>query len=202
MDPHIVLASSSRYRAQILKHLEIKFAIDPPHINETPLSNENPVDLCERLSYEKAYKIAQNHPSAYVIGSDQAAYCDGWHLPKPENFETAVKYLKHTQGKAINFFTGVCLYHAGKNVCLKTSTLTTAYVKELSAEAIESYVLTDTPYDCAGGIRMEKKGIYLLNKLETSDPTAVLGIPLISLIKFLEQCGALTFPCKSALETI
>ncbi|WP_157722261.1 MULTISPECIES: Maf family protein [Candidatus Ichthyocystis] len=202
MVPNIVLASSSRYRAQILRHLGMRFTIDPPNINENPLPGESPADLCERLSYEKARKIAQKYPSAYVIGSDQAAYCDGWHLPKPENFETAVKYLTHTQGKVINFFTGVCLRQVDKNICLKTSVLTSAHIKKLSAQTIEEYVSTDMPYDCAGGIRIEKMGICLLSKLETPDPTAVLGIPIISLINFLEQCDAFTFPCKSILENI
>ncbi|WP_092402017.1 MULTISPECIES: Maf family protein [Candidatus Ichthyocystis] len=189
MPPNIVLASSSTYRSLMLKHLGLDFTVEPPEIDETPYENEGPYDFCNRLSYEKASKVAQNHPSDYVIGCDQAAYCNGKYLSKPGNFETNLEYLLHSQGKVINFFTGLCLLNLEKKVCLQTSKLVTAHVKKLQPQLIKDYIRMDKPYDCAGGIRIEKKGIALLEKLESDDPTAIMGMPLITLIGFLEQCG-------------
>ncbi len=185
----LVLASSSRYRRELLERLGIPFMVDSPDIDETPLDNE-PVDvLVRRLAAAKARAVAVRWPGAVVIGSDQAASFEARILGKPGTPETAVAQLLAFSGKRVDFYTGVAVLHGPSDRVTTHVDQTHAHFRQIRKDEVERYVQRDQPLDCAGGIRFEGTGALLLEAVETRDPSAAIGLPLIELGAMLRAVG-------------
>ena len=185
----LILASGSIYRRQMLERLRIPFSTQSPDIDESVLTGETPLDTCTRLARQKAQAIGQQHPQAIVIGSDQVAVVDEIAVSKPGNHENARKQLRAMSGKTICFHSAVCVMHSASNACIEFEIPTYVTFRTLNDDEIESYLLAETPYDCAGSAKSEGLGITLLSKIESTDPTALIGLPLIELSQSLRQLG-------------
>ena len=187
--PALILGSTSPYRKELLARLRIPFEVAAPQVDETPLPNEAPATLALRLALAKARAVSQLKPNAVVIGSDQVADLDGQPLGKPGRHANAVLQLQSMRGKTVIFQTAVSV------VCLASgfekTDLAAVKVKfrNLSNEEIESYLLAETPYDCAGSAKSEGLGISLLEFIESDDPTALIGLPLIRTCQLLREAG-------------
>jgi septum formation protein len=185
----LLLGSSSRYRRDLLSRLQLPFAVEVPDVDETPLRGERPHDLALRLALAKAQSVAAKFPHAVVIGSDQVADLGGDPLGKPGNHERAVAQLRRMRGQTVVFQTAVAV------VCAETGfqQLELAPVKvkfrKLSDAEIESYLRAEQPYDCAGSARSEGLGISLLDAIDSDDPTALVGLPLIRTCRMLRAAG-------------
>ncbi len=185
----LVLASSSRYRRELLERLGIPFIVDSPEIDETPLDNE-PVDvLVRRLSVAKARAVALRWPRAIVIGSDQAASFEGRILGKPGTPQKAIAQLLEFSGNRVDFYTGVAVLHGPSDRVATHIDRTHAHFRRFREDEVERYVQRDHPLDCAGGIRFEGTGALLLEAVETRDPSAAIGLPLIELGAMLRAVG-------------
>ena len=176
----LILASSSRYRRELLSRLNVGFEAISPDVDETPLQGEAPEALAIRLAEMKAQAIAEQHPGALVIGSDQVpALPDGPLLSKPGSVQIARQQLAAQSGSSVNFYTGVTV------CCLETgfseshTDLTSVHFRELTAEEIDAYIEAEQPLDCAGSFKSEGLGINLFNAIENRDPTALIGLPMI-----------------------
>ena len=185
----LILASTSPYRQQILKKLNIDFAVDAPEVNEQALENESPQELVKRLSKAKAVAVAERHPHALVIGSDQVAVLNEQILGKPQTHANAVKQLKSASGKKVEFLTGLCLYNSETQQAQVACVPFTVHFRQLSDEQIERYLKQDQPYNSAGSFKSEGLGISLFEKLEGDDPNTLIGLPLIELVRMLENEG-------------
>ena len=185
----LVLASGSRYRKDLLGRLGLRFDVTPPQVDETAQPGESPAQTALRLSLLKAQAVAQSHPDALVIGSDQVAASGGRIYGKPGTHENAVRQLRELSGKAVGFHTAVTLLdaRAGKH----ESRLVPCRVvfRNLDPRLIESYLNKEKPYDCAGAAKAEGLGIALIARIETEDPTSLIGLPLIALSEMLERAG-------------
>ena len=185
----LILGSTSAYRRELLARLQVPFEVRAPGVDETPLANEAPVDLAMRLALAKAQAVAQLNPHSVVIGSDQVADLDGIALGKPGNHTRAVEQLRRMRDKTVVFQTALAV------VCVETGFVAQelAQIKvkfrDLSDDEIEHYLLAETPYDCAGSAKSEGLGIALLEKIESDDPTALIGLPLIRTAKMLRAAG-------------
>ena len=185
----LVLGSTSRYRGELLQRLRISFEVHAPEVDETPRSDEAPASLAVRLALEKARAVAHNWPSAVVIGADQVADLDGQSLGKPGNHARATKQLRQMRGKTVVFQTAVAV------VCVDTGfeqgSLAAVRVKfrDLSDGEIENYLVAEQPYDCAGSAKSEGLGIALLESIDSDDPTALIGLPLIRTCTLLRAAG-------------
>ncbi|WP_196138124.1 nucleoside triphosphate pyrophosphatase [Aliikangiella sp. G2MR2-5] len=185
----IILASSSSYRKKLLSRILNDFECVSPAIDETPQTNEAPSELAMRLSIQKAESIARKYPDAWVIGSDQVALFDGKVLGKPGTLEIAKQQLFSFSDKKVEFITGVSLIHLNSQFQEYHSDITEVHFKKLSTEKVTQYLAIDTPYDCAGSFKVESFGICLFNSVETKDPTALEGLPLIALTNLFENAG-------------
>ena len=185
----LVLGSTSRYRGELLQRLRIPFEISAPDVDEAPLHGELPVALAVRLAMEKARAVARNWPSAVVIGADQVADLNGQPLGKPGDHARATEQLRQMRGKTVVFQTAVAV------VCIDTGfergSLAAVRVKfrDLSDNEIENYLLAEQPYDCAGSAKSEGLGIALLESIDSDDPTALIGLPLIRTCALLRAAG-------------
>jgi len=185
----LILGSTSRYRKELLSRLQIPFDTAAPDVDETPRANEPPKDLAMRLALAKARAVALKHPEAVVIGSDQVADLEGVPLGKPGNHTNATLQLQQMRGKTVIFQTALSV------VCLATAyertDLAAVKVKfrNLSDAEIESYLRAEEPYDCAGSAKSEGLGISLLEAIESDDPTALIGLPLIRTCQMLREAG-------------
>ncbi|MYA15725.1 MAG: septum formation protein Maf [Gammaproteobacteria bacterium] len=185
----LVLASSSRYRRELLERLGIPFAVDPPDIDETPTPGESARELVTRLSIAKARVVARRWPRALIIGSDQAATFDQRILGKPGTVEAAVRQLLAFSARRVDFLTGVVVLNSATERFGSAVDITTARFRTVSESEVRHYVEGDKPLDCAGGIRFEGLGPLLLNGVDTADPTAAIGLPLIALGALLRAEG-------------
>ncbi|SDK32016.1 septum formation protein [Methylophilus rhizosphaerae] len=185
----LILASSSRYRREVLQKLHLPFTCSSPDIDETPLANESPEQTSLRLAENKARKVAESHPDALIIGCDQVATVDGLQIGKPGNHENAVKQLTMLSGKEVIFHSALCLYDSTNRHM--QSTIVPYYVKfkTLTPQQIETYLRLEQPYDCAGSAKSEGMGIALLEYMRGDDPNALIGLPLIALTHMLQQAG-------------
>ncbi len=187
--PTLVLGSTSRYRRDLLQRLQIPFEVAAPDVDESPLPGENPAQLARRLALSKARAVARHFPGAVVIGSDQVADLHGVPLGKPGSHERAVTQLRQMRGQTVIFQTAVAV------VCLETgfeqSDLAAVRVRfrDLDDAEIENYLRREQPYDCAGSAKSEGLGIALLDAIESDDPTALVGLPLIRTCKMLRAAG-------------
>ncbi len=185
----IVLGSTSPFRKELLQRLNLDFVTDSPDIDETPIINESPQDYVLRLSLEKAKAVARSHPDALIIGSDQCSVLNGEIRGKPHTHENAVKQLIESSNNRVSFLTGLCVYDSAENNYQLELVPFHVYFRELEISEIESYLMAEQPYSCAGSFKSEGLGITLFDRLEGEDPTALIGLPLIKLSKMLRQKG-------------
>jgi septum formation protein len=187
--PGLILASTSIYRRQLLERLRIPFSVIRPQVDEAQRPGELPVQRATRLALEKAQAVARKHPAHVVIGADQVASCDGAILDKPGNAAAARTQLQAQSGRAVDFYSAVAIVHADLGFADDFVDRTTVVFRSLSAAEIEAYLAADAPYDCAGSLRSEALGLTLCERIETLDPTALIGLPLIRLAASLRSCG-------------
>ncbi len=184
----LVLASTSRYRRELLERLRLPFEVDRPEVDESPRPGESPPALAIRLAEAKALAVATRHPAAWVIGSDQVADRDGRPLGKPGDRDTALAQLEAASGHAVRFHTAFCLVGPdGRR--LAGLDLTDVRFRELDRDGILRYLDAEQPYDCAGSFKCEGLGITLFEAIQTRDPTALVGLPLITLAAALREAG-------------
>ncbi len=183
----LVLGSSSPFRKALLEKLDLSFDCDSPDIDETPLKNESPKDMVVRLAKLKAQAIAVRHPQSIIIASDQCATLDGNIIGKPGDHAGAVEQLTNASGRAVTFYTSLCVYNAGTNQFEECIEPFYVYFRDLSQDQIENYLNKEQPYNCAGSFKSEGLGISLFDRLEGNDPNTLIGLPLIQLIKMLER---------------
>ena len=188
--PDLVLASASRYRRELLERLRVPFQVDAADIDESPLAAETPLELVSRLAREKASHVAIRHPTAYVIGADQIAVCRDEILGKPGNPARNIAQLQRASGQALRFYTATCLVRSKGELCEEHVDETTVQFRDLSELEISRYVELERPYDCAGGFKCEGLGITLFERIDSQDPTALIGLPLIWLSGALRRAGA------------
>ncbi len=190
--PRVILASTSRYRAELLRRLLPDFARQAPDADETPRPGESPADRAMRLAVAKARAVAGRAPGAIVIGSDQVAALGTEILRKPGDAALARAQLAKSSGQTVDFFTAVCLVgpDAAEHRVLDT---TRVHFRRLDEAAIERYIAAEQPLDCAGSFKCEGLGIALFERIESSDPTALIGLPLIAVARLLRECG-ITLP--------
>lgn len=185
----IVLASGSRYRRELIERLGLQPITAPAGIEEIPHDGETPLAFAERMALEKALLIAAQNPDAIIVGSDQVAELDGVILQKPGNHAAAREQLALQSGRIVLFHSTVCVTSAriGKTLCRVNTTA--AEFRELSMSEIENYLESDKPYDCAGSFKVESLGIALFRSIQSTDPTSLIGLPLIELCDLLSQFG-------------
>ncbi|MBG6070518.1 MULTISPECIES: Maf family nucleotide pyrophosphatase [unclassified Polaromonas] len=194
----LVLGSTSPYRRELLQRLQIPFEVAAPEVDEAPLPQEAPDVLAARLALAKAYAVAKNFPQAVVIGSDQVADLNGLALGKPGNHERAVVQLRQMRGQTVIFQTAVAV------VCLESGFEQTALAavrvkfRDLNDEEIENYLRAEQPYDCAGSAKSEGLGIALLESIDSDDPTALIGLPLIRTCKMIQAGGIVLLANRKA----
>lgn len=184
----LVLASTSRYRRELLGRLRLPFEVARPEADETPRPGEAPAALAARLAEAKAAAVAALEPGAWVLGSDQVAELDGTPLGKPGGREAAIAQLAAMSGRTVAFHTGVCLLRAGAAPMAAADT-TRVRFRELARDEIERYVDAEQPFDCAGSFKSEGLGIALFEAIETTDPSALVGLPLIATAALLRRAG-------------
>ena len=190
-DIDLVLASTSRYRRELLARLTPTFRVLAPDIDETASAGEAPATLAKRLASAKAHAIAALCPNALVIGSDQVAELYARPLGKPGNAEAACAQLAAVSGRSVEFHTAVCLVDTrsamhGEHVAIDT---TRVIFRRLGADEIARYIAAEQPFDCAGSFKAEGLGIALFEHIESRDPTALIGLPLIALARLLRAVG-------------
>ncbi|MGF1741658.1 Maf-like protein [Vibrio profundum] len=189
MNPYsIVLASTSPFRQQLLAKLEIPFTVASPNCDETPMENETPDQLVERLALEKAASCPLSRPSL-VIGSDQVCVIDGNIVGKPLTRENAIRQLQQQSGKAITFYTGLAVYNSDSKQSDVIIDTVVVHFRTLSRSAIENYIDKEQPLYCAGSFKCEGLGIALFDRIESSDPNSLIGLPLIRLVDLLHKHG-------------
>ncbi len=185
----LILGSTSPYRRELLARLRIPFDCAPPKVDETPLANESPRALALRLALAKARTVAALHPAAVVIGCDQVADLNGEPLGKPGNFERARSQLRAMRGQTVIFQTAlavVCQTTGFEEVDLAEVRVV---FRDLSDQEITAYLLAEEPYDCAGSAKSESLGIALLSRIDSDDPTAIIGLPLIRTARMIAAAG-------------
>jgi septum formation protein len=185
--PELILGSTSRYRRELLERFRLPFAVVSPAVVETPLPGEVPAALAERLALAKARAVAALHPGAVVIGSDQVADLDGEPIGKPGTHERAVAQLQAMSGRTVIFQTAVAVVAPG--IAQAERVPVRVRFRDLTEGEIEHYLRLEQPYDCAGSAKSEGLGIALLEAIESDDPTALVGLPLIRTIALLRQAG-------------
>lgn len=185
--PPLILASTSRYRRELLERLRLPFSVLAPAVDETPLAGEAPPHLAQRLALAKARAVAVQHPDAFVIGSDQVADLQGRCLGKPGHHEAAVAQLRAMSGHQVDFHTAVALVAPGYAECTRVTV--SVRFRSLDDAEIETYLRLEQPYDCAGSAKSEGLGIVLLEAIHSTDPTALVGLPLIETTRLLRAAG-------------
>jgi septum formation protein len=185
--PKLILASTSRYRRELLQRLGLAFVCEAPDVEESARPGEAPTDLAQRLARAKAEAVAARHPESIVIGSDQVAELDGAALGKPGHHASAVIQLRACRGRDVVFHTAVCVAHGRDRHAFVDHT--SVRLRDLADAEIERYLLAERPYDCAGSFKCEGLGISLFGAIRSEDPTALIGLPLIALSGALRACG-------------
>ena len=190
-DPPIelILASSSTYRRALLTRLALPFESISPEIDESPLGNETPKRLVTRLAEAKARKISDEYPKALIIGCDQVAVAKDKVLTKPGTHDVAITQLLTVSDQSVTFLTGLCLLNAADDTVQTERLSNTVHFRRLQADEIERYLKQETPYDCAGSFKSEGYAITLVRRIDSEDPTSLMGLPLISLTRMLRNVG-------------
>ena len=185
----LILGSSSPYRRELLQRLRLPFTVVSPRIDETPLAGETPPETALRLAVAKARHIAQTHPNAFIIGADQVATVNGEQIGKAGGFDKALAQLQAMRGQTVLFHSALCLYDARNDSVDARDIITRATFRDLPDDELSAYLRIEQPYDCAGSAKVEALGITILEKVESDDPTALIGLPLIALTDMLRKAG-------------
>jgi septum formation protein len=185
----LVLASTSKYRSQLLSTLQIPFQTAAPDVDETQLPGENAEQTSLRLAQVKAQIVAKRFPDALIIGSDQVALLEGQQIGKPLNHDNAVLQLSAMRGKTVTFYTAVSLLNAATGEMQTDVAITKVGFRNLGDDEIERYLKKEQPYHCAGSAKSEGLGIALISSIQGDDPNALIGLPLIILVRMLENQG-------------
>lgn len=197
LHPRLILGSGSRYRAELLARLGLPFEQHAPDINEAPRTNETPETTALRLAAEKARAIAALAPNALVIGSDQVATLDGEQIGKPGSHENALRQLQKMRGRRVTFHSALCLHDSrqieSEQIVQLENIQTFVTFRNLPDEELDAYLRIEQPYDCAGSAKNEGLGIALIETIESTDPTALTGLPLIALTSMLRRAGVRFF---------
>lgn len=191
----LVLASTSRYRRELLSRLHVPFEVLAPDVDETPLPGESPSATALRLSVLKAQAAAASWPDALIIGSDQVLMLGDAQLGKPGNFENAFAQLKAMQGREMVFHTALTLFNSRTGHTQTRDVPTTVHIRRLSDAQIAAYLEKEKPYDCAGSAKSESLGIALMERMDSADPTALVGLPLMALTAMLANEGFDVLTC-------
>ncbi len=185
----LVLASTSIYRNQLLQRLQIPFQTAAPDVDETAFPDERASETAWRLSREKAGAVAIDYPQALIIGADQVALLGEQRMGKPLTHDSAVLQLRAMRGHSVVFHTGLTLLNARTGAMQSEVVENRVTFHKLSDDEIEAYLHKEQPYNCAGSVKSEGLGIALISRMEGDDPTALIGLPLISLVSMLRQQG-------------
>ena len=185
----LILGSTSPYRRELLERLRLPFSVESPGVDESPLPDEAPSALAGRLALAKARAVAGRFPQAVVIGSDQVADLDGEPLGKPGDHARAVAQLRKMRGKTVVFHTALAVVCGESGFVAQAVAPVRVRFRELSDAEIEYYLRAETPYDCAGSAKSEGLGIALLESIDSDDPTALVGLPLIRTAQMLRAAG-------------
>lgn len=188
---NIILASTSPYRRELLARLSVDFTQEAPDTDEQQHPGESPIDMVSRLAREKAQAVAARHKLGLVIGSDQCAVRDNVILGKPGNVENAVQQLQAASGKPVRFLTAVCLVDAATGAIREALDETVVQFRELDTAEIHRYIDREQPLDCAGSFKSEALGITLFERIDNSDPSALMGLPLIAVCRMLREAGVI-----------
>ncbi len=186
---NIVLASSSPYRRQLLQKLGLEFSWAAPAIDESPRPGESPTKLVLRLAEQKAKALSKDYPNHLIIGSDQIATLDNQIIGKPHTHGAAVSQLEAFNNREITFFTSACIYNSRTGRAQMRIDSYKVKFRKLTRIQIESYLLKEQPYDCAGSFKSEGLGICLFERMEGKDPNTLVGLPLIELTQMLIEEG-------------
>ncbi len=187
----LVLGSTSRYRHELLSRFRLPFDTASPDVDETPQPGETPGALALRLALAKAHAVAAQFPEAIVIGSDQVADLNGQPLGKPLVHDKAVAQLRAMSGQSMQFHTAVAVVCKATGFARADTAVVRTVFRSLSDAEIERYLRAEEPYDCAGSAKSEGLGITLLDAIESDDPTALIGLPLIRTARLLRAAGAI-----------
>ncbi len=187
--PRLILASTSRYRRELLERLRLAFEVVSPGVDESPQASEAPATLAMRLALAKAQAVAAHAAEAVVIGSDQVAELDGQAIGKPGTHERAIEQLTMMSGRRVVFHTAVAVVRRDRGFERALLAPVTVQFRCLRREDIERYLQLDTPYDCAGSAKSEALGVALLDSIDSDDPTALIGLPLIRTCALLREAG-------------
>lgn len=195
--PRLILASSSAYRRQLLSRLQLSFEVAVPDLDESPLQGETPSTTALRLAVAKAAAVAAKFPGCLVIGSDQVATLDGQQIGKPGNHAAALAQLQTMRGRAVIFHTALCLWDDRQpdptSAAQVENIQTVVTFRNLPDAELDAYLHIEQPYDCAGSAKNEGLGIAILERIDSSDPTALTGLPLITLTGMLRKAGVSFF---------
>ena len=189
MAPRLLLASTSRYRALLLERLGLPFGVQAPEVDESSLPREKPAARALRLALAKAQAVGALHPEACIIGSDQVAVLGRRILDKPGDAARNREQLQASSGKRVAFHTAVAVVGPGADAAQSHVDLTKVNFRMLTEREISRYVEIERPFDCAGGFRSEGLGVALFESIETRDPTALVGLPLVWLAGALRAAG-------------
>lgn len=187
--PTLVLGSTSVYRQALLRRLRLPFQVDAPQVDEAPQASETPAGMAGRLALAKAREVARRWPHAVVIGSDQVAELDGQPIGKPGSHAAAVAQLTAMRGRTVLFHTAVAVLRLDQNFEALALETVRVQLRTLSDSEIERYLRLDQPYDCAGSAKVESLGIALAETIQSNDPSALEGLPLIQTCALLRQAG-------------
>ena len=189
MQRHVILGSTSRYRRALMERLHLSFDVQAPEVDESALPGETPAALAARLALAKAQAVAERFPEAVVIGSDQVADLDGEALGKPGDHARAGAQLRRMSGRTLVFQTAVAVVCRATGFVQQDLAPVRVVFRELGDDAIERYLRIEQPYDCAGSAKSEGLGIALLEAIDSDDPTALVGLPLIRTCRMLRGAG-------------
>jgi septum formation protein len=187
--PALVLASSSRYRRELLERLRLPFSVERPEIDETAREGEAAEATARRLARQKAESVAAHHHNALVIGSDQVASWRGEQIGKPGNHEKALAQLEQFQGESVQFYSALCVVDTATRTRLEDCATVRVRFRKLASSELDAYLRSEQPYDCAGSAKAEGLGIALMEEIDSDDPTALIGLPLIRLVSILSRLG-------------
>lgn len=190
--PRLILASSSPYRRSLLERLRIPFDVCVPAVDETPHTGETPAATALRLAQAKARAVADRESATdpvLVIGSDQVATFDGLQIGKPGTHEKALEQLRAMRNRIVEFHSALCLFDSARALAQTEDVITRVRFRDLPDAELDAYLRAETPYDVAGSAKSEGLGIALLDSIESDDPTALVGLPLIALTKMLRTAG-------------
>lgn len=187
--PPLILASTSRYRAELVARLGLRWEVHAPGVCESRRAGELPPRRAERLAEEKARAVAMRVPAGWVLGGDQVCACGEQVLDKPGTLDVARQQLRSLAGQRVEFHTAICLVRAQPAGCLAAVDHTVVHFRCLGEEEIERYLAAEAVLDCAGSFKCEGLGISLCEAIETRDPTALIGVPLIALRRLLAEAG-------------